>query len=226
LATTAPAEEVEFSPRTGCNSARFLTKNLVIDESSFKAESRPVKAEGSEPAAKVVTTTKDLNEQINLKLYFDLANAVIAAGPYSEGTMDISDSDFCKGSGTRVLPYVCLNFPEIVGTIDTGEPSLTRLLINDSTIWGFYSDSKGIPFGAYQRAYYNGVYTTANEPQFLVGSMFERFQVNDDKSVSFQQYNDGGNRNIKVKNFKLEDHSGTLAIGSNATIPYKAVKLP
>lgn len=221
LSTTGPAEEVTFSPNGGCGSVKYLTKDIIIGESSFVTKERPV---GDTEAV----TSGELKEQLNLKLYFDLANAVIAAGPSTDpnAAMETANGDFCKGQSTRADPYICLNFPEIVGTVDSGTPTLTRMLINSSTIWGFYSNSDGVPFGAYQRAYYNAVYNASNEPQFLVGSMFEHFQVNADNSVSFQQYDDGQNRQLKVSNFKLSDHSGTMTRGASETIDYTAVKLP
>ena len=223
LSVTGPAEEVTFSPRSGCNSARFLTKNIIITEDSFLTKERPVEGED----AKEAVTSGELKEQLDLKLYFDLANAVIAAGPSSDpnASMETASGDFCKGLTSRVNPYVCLNFPEIVGTVDSGTPTLTRMLINTSTIWGFYSNSDGVPFGAYQRGYYNGFYNSSNEPGFLVGSFFSRFQVNADKSISFQQYDDGQNRHLKVSNFLLSDHSGTMTRGASETIDYTAVKL-
>jgi hypothetical protein len=170
-------------------------------------------------------TTGELKQQLDLKLYFDLANAVVAIGPSTETNAQDSrsDGDFCKGAGTHENASICINFPEIIGTVDSGTPTLTRMLINGSTIWGFYSNSEGIPFGAYQRSYYNGFYSA--EPEFLIGSMFERFQVNSDGSVSFQQYDDGQNRHLKVLNFKLSDHSGTMT-KAGTSLDYTAVKLP
>lgn len=223
LSTTGPAEEVVFSPNGGCGTVRFLTKDIVISEESFVTKERSLEDEDGEEEP---TTSGELKEQLNVKLYFDLANAVIASGPStaSNAANETSDSDFCKGAGTRSDAYVCINFPEIVGTVDSGDPTLTRMLINSNTIWGFYSNSDGVPFGAYQRSYYNGFYAT--EPEFLVGSMFERFQVNDDESISFQQYDDGQDRHLKVLNFTLTDHSGTMTRGSSQTLDYTAVKLP
>jgi hypothetical protein len=55
--------------------------------------------------------------------------------------------------------------------------------------------------------------------------MFERFQVNSDGSVSFQQYDDGQNRHLKVLTFKLSDHSGTMT-KAGVSLDYIAVKLP
>lgn len=222
LSTTGPAEEVIFAPNGGCGSVRYLTKDLVISEDSFVAKERAV---DESTAAEESTTSGELKTKLDLKLYFDLANAVIANGPSTATNASVasSDGDFCKGSGTQVDASVCINFPEIVATIDSGDPTLTRMLINDSTIWGFYSNSDGVPFGAYQRSYFNGFYST--DPEFLVGPMFERFQVNTDGSVSFQQYDDGQNRSIKVLNFKLSDHTGTMTKGST-TLDYTAEKLP
>lgn len=226
LSTTGPAEEVTFSPNGGCNSARYLTKDIVISEESFVTKERPVEESGStaEPV-----TSGELTEQLKLKLYFDLANAVVAAGPSTDpnAANETSNGDFCKGRGTRTDPYICINFPEIVGTIDSGTPTLTRMLINSHTIWGFYSNSDSKPFGAYQRSYYNGVYSSSSEPAFLVGSMFERFQVNANGSVSFKQYDDGQNRHLTVTNFTLSDHTGTMRRGTaNESLSYTAVKLP
>jgi len=222
LSTTGPAEEVTFSPRSGCGSVKYLTKNIVIGSEDIKSVTRPV--DDKTPAVEKVTGT--LKEELNLSLYFDLANAVIAAGPSTnaQAAMETSDGDFCKGQGTRVNAYVCINFPEIVGTVDKGTPTLTRMLVNGNTIWGFYSNSDGVPFGAYQRGYLNGFYT--QDPEFLVGSMFERFEVNADNSVSMKQYDDNQNRHIKVQNFKLANHSGTYTRGNGAPIAYTAEKLP
>lgn len=225
LSTTGPAEEVTFSPRSGCGSVKFLTKNIIINADSFATQERPVQTGQTTPPP---VTSGVLKEQLSLKLYFDLANAVVAIGPSTDPNADkiMVNGDFCKGKANAIDPSICINFPEIIGTVDSGTPTLTRMLINSSTIWGFYSNSNGIPFGAYQRNYYNGVYTTANEPKFLIGSMFERFQVNADNSISFQQYDDGQNRNLKVANFKLSDHTGTMTRGTSESIPYTAVKLP
>lgn len=224
LSPTGPAEEVTFSPRSGCGTVKYLTKDLVIGEKDFKAVERPV----SEEESLGDETTGELSEELNLKLYFDLANAVIAAGPSTDpqAANELANSDFCKGQTTRATPFICINFPEIIGTVDAGTPTLTRMLINSSTIWGFYSSSEGVPFGAYQRAYYNGFYSSASEPQFLVGSMFQRFQVHGDGTVSFSQYDDGQNRHLGVSHFKLADHTGTMTRGVSETLNYTAEKLP
>jgi len=222
LSTTGPAQEVTFSPRSGCGSARFLTRKIVIGKDDIKSVNRPV--DENVPAEEKVSGP--LQEELNLNLYFDLANAVIAAGPSTspQAAMETSNGDFCKGQGNRTNAFVCINFPEIVGTIDKGTPTLTRMLVNGATIWGFYANSDGVPFGAYQRGYVNGFYS--QDPEFLVGSMFERFQVNADKSVSMKQYDDRQNRHIKVENFKLSTHSGNYTRGNGSPVPYTAEQLP
>lgn len=221
LSTTGPAEEISLPNGGGCGSNNFLAEPLVVTSEGLEVpEDSEVVAQDDAGAELEPVTSGTIKGNIPIRLYFDLANAAYASSG-STNPGDGKPSNNCYGSSGQT-PYICLNFPQVVGTVDSKDPTVTRMLLNDHTIWGFYQGAGETPFGIYQRVYYTGnVYTGALPTNFIGPGFKKPIKVGD--TLSFDSYNDG--RYFKVTDFKLVDHAGSFD-WTGVTTNYTAVKIP
>jgi hypothetical protein len=221
LSTTPPAEEVKVTGLPGCSSGSYLPEALEITADGLEVpEDTSVEPVDDEGEALEEVTEGTLKGNIPVKVYFDIANAAYASGGTSS-TASNSMGQGCAGT-TPQLPHICLNFPKIIGTVDSAEPTVSRMLMSGHTIWGFYTGSSETPFGAYQRLYYDGsVYTTF--PENFMGPDFKKIEKNADGTFKVRTYDDG--RYLNADEFQFADHSGTFDWAGTDTA-YTAVKLP
>lgn len=215
LSTTGEAEEVTIPSPLGCGGAvYFLTKDLVIGDGQFETQDpTPATTSTDTTATPTPTPTPVLTSSIPLQLYFDLANVATASGGTSNQGAD-APSNGCFGADAQ-HPYICLNFPDVVATVDTATPTVKRFLIEDTgtqnifqpMIFGLYFGSDTtIPFGMYSRPFYDG----GNRPttETLIGSMFMPFTKNEDGTLNITTYSNW----LTLKNFKLETHTGSMTL--------------
>jgi len=221
LSATGPAEEVKIINAGGCSSVSFLGSPLVIGESDVTVPEEVTKATSTENGT---TTTKTpeggkLKGNIDLRLYFDLAHAVYGSSGSTNTGSGIPSNNCFGSAGTT--PYICVNFPKVIGTLDSTTPTLTRMLVNGYTIFGFYFGGSTVPFGAYQRAYYNQTFTDSI-PETLMAADFEKVQKNTDGTFKVRTMNDG--RYYYFDTFKFETHTSTYN-RTGTTTAYTATKM-
>lgn len=221
LSATGPAQEVKVTNGGGCSSVSYLASALVIGESDVTVSDDVTKASSSEGGT---TTEKKpdggkLKGNIDLRLYFDLANAAYGSGGTSNAGA-AKPSNNCFGASAQA-PYICVNFPKIIGTLDSTTPTITRMLINSYTIFGFYTGGSTVPFGAYQRVYYNQTFT-GTMPETLLGPDFTKAEKNADGTFKIRTMNDG--RYFYFDTFKFETHTSTFN-KTGTTTAYTATKL-
>ena len=222
LSATAPAQEVKITNAGGCSSLSYLNSPLVIGANDVTVGDDVASASSTEGTT---TTTKKpeggkLKGNLDLRLYFDLANAAYASGG-SSNTATSKPSNNCFGSSGST-PYICVNFPKIIGTLDSAAPTLTKLIVDSYTIFGFYFGSSELPFGAYQRSYYNTTFT-GNIPENLLGPDFQKFEKNADGTFKVRTYNVDG-RYYYFDKFRFATHTGTFSKNGTDTA-YTATKL-
>lgn len=221
LSTTGPAAETKITNAGGCTSGSYLGSPLVIGASDVTVPDE-VTAVSSTEGGTTTTKTPDggkLKGNLDLRLYFDLANAVYGSGGSSNTASGVPSNNCFGSSGTT--PYICVNFPKIIGTLDSTTPTLVRMLMNSYTIYGFYFGSSAIPFGAYQRVYYNTTFT-GTMPDTLLGPDFAKVEKNADGTFKVRTLND--DRYYYFDTFQFATHTGTYN-KSGTTTAYTATKL-
>ncbi len=242
LSATGPAEEVTIP--TFCGGASFfLLKDLVIGSGKFTtaipSTSASAGASTSPTPAATPTPAPILTDTIPLQLYFDIANVATASGGTSNSGAG-KPSNGCFGVDSQ-HPYICLNFPDVVATVDTTVPTVKRFLVQDTgtspifqpMIFGLYFGSDTtVPFGMYSRPYYDG----GNRPttETLIGAAFSPFSKNADETINITTITNW----MTIEGFKLATHTGNVVLDKkddpaanptsklNGTEPYSATLLP
>jgi hypothetical protein len=221
LSATGPAEEIQIKNGGGCSSSSFLASPLVITADGIEVpEDAVVLDEEGKQVPPAEITNGIYKGTLAMRLYFDLEHAAYASGGTSNSGAG-APTNGCFGPAAQT-PYVCVNFPKVIGTIDGTTPTVTRMLLNDHTIWGFYQGGGDVPFGAYQRVYHKGDVYTGSLPETFMSADFKAFTKNSNGTLKVETYNDG--RTMSVSEFKLEDHTGTIE-RSGKEEPYTAVKM-
>lgn len=230
LSTTGPAEEITIPSGITCGGLNsWLLNDLVIKSGGFATKD----PETSTESEKISTKT------IPLQLYFDIANAATASGGTSN-VMAGKPGDGCLGANSQD-PYICLNFPDVVGTVDETTPTVKRFLIQDTggtpkfqnMVFGMYFGADTtVPFGIYSRPFFNNENRPTTET--LIGSCFSPFVKNADGTVKIDTLSNW----LKIDNFTLATHTGSMVLDKsgdpaanpssqlNGTVPYSATLLP
>jgi hypothetical protein len=132
---------------------------------------------------------------VTVSLYIDLRDLVHVFGPGSSLYPAAARSRNCSvGAATPAgAPYICLESPNVGGTIATGAPTVERYRVSDATmtagapeVIGFVFDADGQPIGGYNRSYLEDV---TNET-FLLSqpSGFKKSHLETDGRLYFTDY--------------------------------------
>lgn len=216
LSIDGPAVDIKIPNKGGCGSVSYLPDPLVITADGLEPH-KDVTMTATEP---VDTTTGKIKGDVKVNLYFDLTQAALASGGITNTGAGVPTNNCLAESAQK--PYICVNFPKVIGTLDSKSPTVTRMVLNNDTIWAFYKGTSAVPFGAYQRSYRDAkIYTGAVETTFM-GPDFKKPVLNTDGTYTIETYNDG--RYMKASAFKLENHSGKID-KTGTMVDYTAVKL-
>ncbi len=114
---------------------------------------------------------------VTVNLYVDLRQIASAFGPGGGSTLKSAAinrmSCTTSDAAAATTPFLCLNFPDVGGTVTSGTPEVRRYKVTEAgaapLLFGLFLASDGTPIGGYNRPYTDGTTTETAWPSFPSG---------------------------------------------------------
>lgn len=136
---------------------------------------------------------------LTFTLYIDLRDIAVAVGPSSSAYAGKNLASSCSldsGTTPATNPYLCLNNPDVGGTVKSGDPTVERYLVKDTAqasslpkIMSFFFDSDGNSIGGYVRTYVGAMTTESNS--FTGGPSYFKKSNLEASKLYFTDYSGG-----------------------------------
>lgn len=116
-----------------------------------------------------VPVTVVLGDPITMKLYFDIRD-IAFFGSAASGEAYRTGGNSLNATATPTVNYVGVNYLDVAGTVDSGNPTIERFRVTTSTgeigTIGLISTSAGVYFGGFTRSYFSAD-TTQGSNRFV-----------------------------------------------------------